>query len=63
MTMPRPVKRPPDQADFLSAPKIAKELGVNPRTVTNWAGALRHLRAVSVKTGVACRGQSFTYTV
>jgi predicted site-specific integrase-resolvase len=39
MTMPRPVKRLPDQADFLSAPKIAKELGVNQRTVTNWAAA------------------------
>jgi predicted site-specific integrase-resolvase len=39
MTMPRPVKRSPDQADFLSAPKIAKELGVNQRTVTNWAAA------------------------
>ena len=37
--MPRPVKRLPDQADFLSAPKIAKELGVNQRTVTNWAAA------------------------
>ena len=37
--MPRPVKRAPDQADFLSAPKIAKELGVNQRTVTNWAAA------------------------
>jgi predicted site-specific integrase-resolvase len=37
--MPRSVKRLPDQADFLSAPKIAKDLGVNPRTVTNWAAA------------------------
>jgi predicted site-specific integrase-resolvase len=35
--MPRPLKRPPDQADFYSAARIARDLGVQARTIQQWA--------------------------